>query len=210
MRRRAWMIAAALVLAAPPGHFYAMMAKRGEDRRMDFHEFARREKDSGDLTFTVEGGLQESPFTGKRYVHYETAAFTADGGEWRILGHTEGEVVLRRGNEVVTVGYRSLRTRLTPSFERTYSAAELRRGRTETERALASIFEGDRIEALTLREYGLESGKRYHGRIRIETYHLPPEPGGDPRMRENRVLVVSDRPLGEAVELTPLYRGWSY
>lgn len=177
---------------------------------MEFNEFARHEMNVGDFTFTVEGGLLESPYTGKRYVHYETVAFTAEGGEWRILGHSEGKITIRRGDDAVSIGYRSLRTRLTPSFEHTYSASELRHARTETERALASVFEGDQVESLTMREYGLEAGKHYHGRIKTETYYLPPEPGGDPRKRENRVLVVSDRPLGENIELTPLYRGWSY
>jgi hypothetical protein len=204
------MIAAFMALAALPGPFYAMMAKKGEEKRMEFHEFARREINAGEFIFTVEGEPRKSPFTGKKYAHYETVAFTAEGGEWRILEHTEGEITIRRGNDVVSIGYRSVRTRLTPSFERTYSASELRHARSETERALASVFEEDHIEALTLREYGLEAGKRYHGRIRTETYYLPPEPGGEPRKRENRVLVVSDRPLSENIELTPLYRGWSY
>ncbi len=211
MRRKAFMIAALMALAAPPGPFYAMMAKRGEVRRMEFHEFARRAMDAGEFTLTVVGGEpRKSPFTGKKYVHYEIVAFTAEGGEWRILEHTEGEMTFRRGDDSVSIGYRSMRTRLTPSFERTYSASELRHARSETERALASVFEEDRAEAVTLREYGLEAGKRYHGRIKTETYYLPPEPGGEPRKRENRVLVVSDRPLGENIELTPLYRGWSY
>ncbi len=214
MRRNAFIfLAIAVVLTGVPDPFYAMMAKRGEERKMDFQEFSSREKDAGDFIITVDGDLQESHFTGKRYVHYETIVFTGATDatpEWRILYHTEGDITIRLGKESVTVGYRNMRTSLSPSWERTYSADELRQSVSGIEKSLASMLDEGKPEPLTLREYGLEPGKRYHARIKTESYYLPPGPEGEPKQKKNRVLVISDRPLAEGTELTPLYRGWSY
>lgn len=63
-------------------------------------------------------------------------------------------------------------------------------------------------------EFGLIKNKKYFVKISSEEYHLPPDrESGKPRKRTSHVLWISSRPYKEGkpqVELTPMYRNWSY
>lgn len=63
-------------------------------------------------------------------------------------------------------------------------------------------------------EYGIVSGRKYFIRLAFEEYTLPPERGDSkPQKRKNYVLWVSDNPYKGGrpqIELTPLYKHWSY
>ncbi len=63
-------------------------------------------------------------------------------------------------------------------------------------------------------EFGIVKNKKYYARFAAEEYHLPPDrENGEPQKRTNHILWISSRPFKNGkpqVELTPLYKGWSY
>jgi hypothetical protein len=208
---------AALFLFIGPVFHAACDAPSAHGRKevkMEFSEFTERVKGLDCFVISMEGRDAVSPFTGKRYVHYETVAYF--GGEdirsaHRILYHTENGFSLRYAGSLVDVRYGQIRTCIGPAFENSFTAAELTTPRTEAEKAARAVLDEEKAPALLLCEYGLEPGKKYYCRIKTEGYHLPPAgPEGKPRRKENRVLVIADRPFPNDCELTPLYRGWRY
>jgi hypothetical protein len=192
----------------------AFPAKNEAARTMDFHEFTKQVRGRESFPMTVRGTTRVSFFTGKRYVHYETVAYI--GGEdirstHQILYHTDDDFTIIFGTAAVTVRYSQVRTCLKPSLERRYTKEDLADPVSEKEKSLRSIIDDHHVPALLLVEYGLGEGVTYYGRLKTESYHLPPrEPGGKPERREKTVLMVSDRPFPNECELTPLYKGWSY
>lgn len=206
------MMAAAAVLLAvalPAGQL-----KGRRVRQMEFRDFIERMKESAGFELTVDGAKQKSFFTGKTYVHYETVAFFGQEdirSARRILYHAEKDFTLRHGDMAVTADFRRIRTCLAPSQERTYTKVGLKAPASEAEKAILAILDEEQAPAVMISEFGLEAGKKYYGRVKTESYHLPPDgPGGKPRRRENRVLLISNRPLPNDIKLTPLYQDWSY
>lgn len=63
-------------------------------------------------------------------------------------------------------------------------------------------------------EYALLRGKSYHAEVHIDTYALPPRPGGSrPRNGKNPILRISDKPFEELPPNTdpiPPFRGFCY
>jgi hypothetical protein len=189
-------------------------AQQRRIQKMEFQDFVAQMKGIESFDIAIEGKRAASYYTGKKYVHYETVAFFgADDikATRRILYHTEEDITVRYKNITVTAGYRRIRTSLAPTFEKTYTRDDLVSPGTDGEKALLGILEEEKVPAVLLSEFGLEPGKKYYGHIKTESYHLPPRgPGAKPERRENRVLVISDRPLPNDTGLTPLYQGWSY
>jgi hypothetical protein len=183
-------------------------------RQMECNEFIERMKDSTGFEVTVEGAQQKSFFTGKNYVHYETVAYFGQDNirsTLRILYHTEGSFTVRHGKMAVAVDFSRVRTCLAPSFEKTFTKDTINAPGSEAEKSIMALLEEETAPAVIIAEFGLEVGKKYFARVKTERYHLPPrEPGGKPQKRENRVLLLSGSPLPNDIELTPLYRSWSY
>jgi hypothetical protein len=181
---------------------------------MEFRDFIERMKESDGFEVTVEGAPQKSFFTGRSYALYETVAFFGREdirSTHRILYHTEQELTLRHGDMAVTVDFRSVRTGLAPSYEQTYTKAGMKTPGTEAEKAIRSMLDEEQVPAVMIAEFGLEAGRVYYARVRTESYHLPPVGvSGRPQRRENRVLLISNRPLPNDLPLTPLYRDWRY
>lgn len=192
----------------------AFPAKKKAVTKMDFNEFAETVKGKDSFELTVSGSSRESYFTGKSYIHYETVAYFGKDeikSAYQILYHTQEDFTVLCGAVAADVRYGQVRTHLNPSFERTYRKEEFAQPRSEKEKSLRLLIDSEEAGALLLAEYGLEAGKIYHGRIKTESYHLPPrEHGGRTVRREKKVLVISDRAFPNDSELTPLYRGWSY
>jgi len=188
--------------------------RRRNVRQMEYRDFIEQMKGSEGFEVTAEGAPQQSFFTGKSYVHYETVAFIGKEdirSVRRNLYHTEQEFTLRHGDTAVTVDFRGIRTGLAPSFEKTYAKAGVKAPASESEKAILAMCDEERVPAVMIVEFGLEAGKTYYARVRTETYHLPPAgPGGRPQRKENKVLLISSRPLPNDIPLTPLYRDWSY
>lgn len=182
--------------------------------KMDFHEFAEKVKGKESFAITVAGASRESFFTGAAYVHYETVAFIGKEdmtSAFQILYHTQEDFSVIYNNAAVAVRYSQIRTCLNPSFKKRYARESLAAPRSEIEKSLRSILDAEDVPALLLVEYGLQTGKRYFGRLKNESYHLPPqEQGGKPQRREKTVLLISDRAFPNDCDLTPLYKGWSY
>ena len=203
-------LCAALTLQPDP----AFPAKNKAVKKMDFHEFAEHMKGEGSFELTVVGADHQSFFTGRSYIHYETVAYFGKDdikSTYQILYHTQEEFTVRHGAMAVDLRYSQVRTCLNPSFERKYKKDELAEPQSDKEKSLRSILDNEKTEALLMVEYGLEAGKKYHGRLKTESYHLPPrERRGKPERREKTVLVISDRAFPNDCELTPLYKGWSY
>jgi hypothetical protein len=192
----------------------AFPAKNRIVKKMDFHELIRQVKGKESFELTVAGAEHKSFFTGGSYIHYETVAFYGREdirSTYRVLFHTEEDFTIRYGSNAVNVRCSQVRTCLAPSYERNFRKDELLKSESDKEKSLGSILEDGKGDNLLLVEYGLEAGRKYHGRIKTESYHLPPrEQGGKPERREKAVLVISDRKFPNDCELTPLYKGWSY
>jgi hypothetical protein len=111
----------------------------------------------------------------------------------------------------VTADFRRIRTCLTPSYEQTYTKAGMKVPLSKADKSILSILDEEQVPAVMIAEFGLEAGKIYYARVKTESYHLPPRgPAGKPQRRENRVLLISGRPLPNDIGLTPLYQDWSY
>jgi hypothetical protein len=203
-------IAAALLSVACP----ASPVQRRNVQKMEFRDFLDRMSARAGFEVTIEGAPQTSFFTGKSYVHYETVAYFGQEdirSTWRNLYHTEHDFTLRHGDTAVTLDFRRMRTSLAPADEKTYTKEMLGAPKSDAEKSILAMLDEEGVPAVMIAEFGLVAGKKYYARVRTESYHLPPEgPGGRPKRKENRVLLVSDRPLTGDVRLTPLYRNWSY
>jgi len=216
MAMKTWIAVMGLVICAGVAlrPDQAFPAKKRTETKMDFQEFTRQVKGKDTFDLTVAGAEHKSFFTGRSYVYYETVAFYGRDdirSTYQILFHTEDGFSVRCGSGDVDLHYSQVRTCLAPSVERTYRKDELSKTGSEREKSLRSILDGGEGENLLLVEYGLEAGRKYHGRIKTEGYHLPPrERGGKPERRQKTLLIISDRPFPNDCELTPLYKGWSY
>jgi hypothetical protein len=201
--------AALLAVARPAGPLQGRCVKQ-----MEFRDFIERMKKSAGFELTIEGAPQKSFFTGKTYLYYETIAFFGQEdirSTRRILYHTEKDFTLRHGDVAVTADFRLIRTCLAPSQERTYTKDGLKTPGSAAEKAILAILDEEQVPAVMISEFGLEAGKKYYARVKTESYHLPPDkPGGKSQRRENRVLLISNRPLPNDIKLTPLYQDWSY
>ena len=202
-----------LLLSLVPAEWNGLSSRMKAVKTMDFNDFIKLAAGDG-FTIAVEGSPKKSFFTGRTYVHYETVVFSGTDdirSRHRILYHTDEDFTLIHGDSRTTVRYSQVRTCLAPSYEKKYGRNDLKAPGNEVEKRLASLLSEDGVDRIELVEYGLERGRTYHARVKTESYHLPPlERGGRPQRRENSVLVISDRPFPNDVEMTPLYRGWSY
>lgn len=165
-----------------------------------------------EMEVTLEGSSLLSYPSKRPCVYFEWTYGTLEKGAFtsRWSGYSSEEhliVVTPLGR--IEVSPRSLRPYLAPSFEHTYGPKE--KGRAPGAVAEALEREGG---PLTVREYRLERGRTYHAKVAVETYLLPPEPGGDrPGHGENAVLWISDLSLKDGKPqrpITPTFEHWSY
>lgn len=215
MKNRAMPIALILMVlwSAMPSGRNAVSAGNKVVKTMEFNDFIKLVK-GDDFKITVDGAAKKSFFTGRDYVHYETVVFSGDDdirSRHRILYHTEEDFMIIHGENRTPVRYSQVRTCLAPAHDKKYGRRDLKSPGTDVEKSLASLMDEFSVDTIELAEYGLKKGVSYYARVKTESYHLPPrERGGRPERRENSVLVISDRPFPNDVEITPLYQGWRY
>ena len=181
---------------------------------MDINDFIAQMKDIKDFIIRVDGTSHESYFTLKKYVHYETIAFYGQNkihSTHQVLYNTENDFYILHKDLKIKISYRKIRTHLSPSIEKKYSIDELKSADNDKEKSFLKILKENDSNKLLIAEYGLNKKKNYHARFKTETYHLPPRrPGGKPKKKENTILMISDQPFPNKIELTPIYKGWSY
>lgn len=100
----------------------------------------------------------------------------------------------------IAVPTRDLRLYLPAMDTRTFGPAEAGGAPAPVREAL--VRDGGPV---TVEVYALRAATRYHVRVAIETYHLPPEgPEGRPETASHTVLWVSDRPFVQGRPTRPL------
>ena len=167
-------------------------------------------KDVDAFTVTIDGPTLES-FPSKRPCRYfEWAIGEKRGDTWAVrvaASHSGAPVTVVTPRGRIEVRYNSMRLYLPASASRRYTRAG---AANAPEIVREHLVEND---AITLEEYVLEAGRQYHARVDVETYFLPPEPGGDPRRQQHFVLAISDLPFKNGKPqrpLTPAFVGITY
>ncbi len=176
------------------------IAPGGKMKEISFIELREQLLKDGVVEFEVsfDGHEIPAPVTGNKYVFNQIITYCGDGDDIMSSHRTwnsEDDFILVYNNFRVNLNRGKVRTFIeeTGSFK----------SKDEDEgRILPSV------------EYGLVKNKKYFAKFSVEEYHLPPDSeGGKPQKKINHVLWISSRPYRNGkprVELTPLYKGWSY
>jgi hypothetical protein len=173
-------------------------------------------RDLGELPVRFDGPAQISGVTKRPCLWFEwdqgEPAAPGAGGDLfaSSRGHmSEAELVVHTPKGDIELSHRSLRPRLTPSFDQTWSPGRAAGAPAPVRQELRAKRHPVRVV-----EYCLEAGRSYFARVEVETYMLPPGPDSDgPTEGHNAVLVVSDTTFvegGPRAPLTPMFRQWSY
>jgi hypothetical protein len=171
----------------------------GKMKDMSFDEFRDYLKHEAIDEFEAVSDGKESPapVTGNKYVYIQIVTYC--GGDDVMSSYRTWN-----SDDVFFMVYNNIRIKLNRNNVRTFIE--------ET-----GSFSGKDIESgrmLPSIEYGLVKNKKYYAKVSSEEYHLPPDrESGEPKKRTNHVLWISNKPFKNGkpqVELTPLYKGWSY
>jgi len=177
----------------------AFAASGGKVKDLNFNEFRDYINTEGIEGFEAafDGIESAAPVTGNRYIFIQIVTY---------CGADDIMSSFRKWNsdDDFVLIYKNVRVTLSPVKVRTF---------IEKTGSFQSSGDGDG-RLLPSVEYGLVKGKKYFIRISSEGYHLPPDrEDGKPRRRINHVLWISSRPYKDGkpqIELTPMYKGWSY
>lgn len=171
----------------------------GKMKEMNFYEFREYLKSEGveECVVFFDGKETAAAVTGHRYVFLQVVTYCGESDVMSSYRTWNSE------DEFIMV-YKNFRIKLSPSSVRTFTE---KTGSFEQK-------ESDDGRVLPSLEFGLVKNKKYFVKISSEEYHLPPDrESGKPQKRTNYVLWISSRPFKEGkpqVELTPIYRHWSY
>jgi len=179
--------------------FLIFTGSGGEMKELTFDEFSEYLKTEGIEEFetSFDGIESAAPVTGNKYLFLQIVTYCGDEdimSSYRTW-NSDDEFALVYKNFRIQLDRSKVRT----FIEKTGSFEE-------------KDIDGGRM--LPSEEYGLVKNKKYYAKISSEEYHLPPDrESGKPRKRTNHVLWISSRPFKSGrpqVELTPMYKGWSY
>jgi hypothetical protein len=172
----------------------------GKMKEIGFNEFREHLVKEGvnEFEVTFDGRETPAPITRNKYIFNQIITYCGDD-ENIMSSHKTWN-----SEEDFILIYNNFRVKLNRRMVRVF---------VEETGAFKSKDEDDgRI--LPSVEYGLVKNQKYFAKFSVEEYHLPPDrESGKPQKRINHVLWISSRPYrnGEPrVELTPLYKGWSY
>jgi hypothetical protein len=169
-------------------------------KEIGFHEFRDKLVKDGIEEFEVyfDGQETPAPVTGNKYVFNQIVTYCGEDGDIMSSYRTwnsEEEFILVYKDFTITLNRSKVRT----FIEET---GTFKHKDEDDGRILPSV------------EYGLVKNKKYYAKFSAEEYHLPPDrESGKPQKRINHVIWISSRPYRNGkprVELTPLYKGWSY
>jgi hypothetical protein len=176
------------------------IAPGGKMKEISFNEFMDQLVKEGidEFEVTLDGQEIESPVTGNKYVFNQIITYCGEDGDLLSSHRTWNS------EEDFILVYKELRITLNRSKVRTFieETGTFEHKDEDDGRILPSV------------EYGLVKNKKYYAKFSAEEYHLPPDrESGKPQKRINHVIWISSRPYRNGkprVELTPLYKGWSY
>ena len=171
----------------------------GKMKEMTFGEFREYMEREGitEIEVAFNGNETVAPVTGHKYVFLQIVTYC---GEKDIMSSYR---TWNSSDEFIMV-YQNFRVTLEPSEVRTFieETGSFKEKNTDDGRILPSL------------EYGLIKNKKYYIRLSSEEYHLPPDrESGKPQHRTSHVLWISSKAYKQGmpqVELTPMYKGWSY
>ena len=191
-----WKVHSLVIACLVPLVFTGSGGKMKEMSFDDFREYLKQEKiEECEAGFT--GKEYSAPVTGNKYVFIQIVTYC---GEVDIMSSYR---TWNRNDEFVMV-YKNIHVALNPAKVRTFIE--------ETGSFSEKDIEGGRM--LPSVEYGLVKNKKYYVKVSSEEYHLPPDrEKGKLQKRTSHVLWISSRPFKDGkpqVELTPMYKGWSY
>jgi len=162
----------------------------------EFHEYLKNESvDECEVVF--DGNESAAPVTGNKYLFIQIVTYC---GEDDVMSSYR----TWSSDDDFFLVYKNLRVILNPSRVRTFIE--------ETGSFKEKDIDNGRM--LPSREFGLIKNKKYYVRVSSEEYDLPPDrESGKRRHKTNHVLWISSKPYKNGkpqVELTPMYKGWSY
>jgi hypothetical protein len=171
----------------------------GEVRELSFDEFREYLKTEGVAEFeAVFDGIESpAPVSGNKYLFLQIVTYCGEGD-------VMSSYRTWNSDDEFTLVYENFRVKLDRSRVRTFieKTGSFKEKDIDDGRMLPSD------------EYGLVKNRKYYAKISSEEYHLPPDrESGKPRRRTNHVIWISSRPFKDGkpqVELTPMYKGWSY
>ena len=175
-------------------------AAGGEMKEIDFHEFRDQLVKAGvdEFEVTLDGHETQAPVTGNKYIFNQIITYCGEDDDIMSSHRTWNS------EEDFILVYKNFRVKLNRSNVRIFieETGSFKHKDEDDGRILPSV------------EFGLVKNQKYFARFSAEEYHLPPDrESGKPQKRVNHVLWISSRPYKNGkprVELTPLYKGWSY
>lgn len=171
----------------------------GKMKEMTFDEFREYLKHEAVEEFEAvfDGKASPAPVTGNKYVYIQIVTYCGDDdvmSSYRTW-NSDYDFFLVYKNIRLKLNRINIRT----FIEETGSFSEKD---IESGRMLPSV------------EYGIVKNKKYYIKTSSEEYYLPPDrENGKPQKKTNYVLWISTNPYKEGkpqVELTPMYKSWSY
>lgn len=171
----------------------------GKMKEMTFDEFREYLKHEAVEEFEAvfDGKVSPAPVTGNKYVYIQIVTYCGDDdvmSSYRTWNSDDDFFLV----------YKNIRLKLNRINIRTFieETGSFSEKDIESGRMLPSV------------EYGLVKNKKYYIKVSSEKYHLPPDrENGEPEKITNHVLWISSKPFKSGkpkVELTPLYKSWSY
>ncbi|PKL15593.1 MAG: hypothetical protein CVV49_20615 [Spirochaetae bacterium HGW-Spirochaetae-5] len=175
-------------------------AAGGEMKEIGFHEFREQLVKEGvdEFEVTFDGQETPAPVTGNKYVFNQIITYCGEDDDIMSSHRTWSS------EENFILVYNRFRVKVNRSNVRIFieETGSFKHKDEDDGRVLPSV------------EYGLVKNQKYFAKFSAEEYHLPPDrESGKPQKRVNNVLWISSRPYKNGkprVELTPLYKGWSY
>ncbi len=176
-----------------------LTAAGGNMKEMTFDEFREYMANDGISEFEVTFDGNESSVTATKQSYVFVQVITYCGVDDIMSSYkswaSDEDFVLIYKNIIVPLGKSKIRTYI----EKTGSFSQRE---TDNDKIFSSV------------EYGLIKNKKYYAKFCSEQYHLPPDRNsGKPRKKINHVLWISSSTYKDGkpqVELTPMYKNWSY
>jgi hypothetical protein len=163
----------------------------------------------GDFTITLAGPELKSFPSGRVCVYWEWAAGQLRDGDWMVRvggAHSGNRLAITTPRGTLDLAHGDVRLYLPASASQSYTAKTQAESTAEPVRSLLK-----EMDPLTVEEYLLHAGRRYHARIETETILLPPRGAQPPERRTKLLLAISDQPFKDSRpqrRLTPSFVGF--